>query len=85
MSKKKDTGAVPAPLAKDGGQEDYEADSALRTLMEAEEHKNNPELMERVRKKAGRKMKALEGLSKRKISSLEELKKVRNEKALEGK
>ena len=42
---------------------DYEADSALETLTRAEEIKQDKKLMKRVAGKAGRKMKAINGLS----------------------
>lgn len=42
--------------------DDYEADDALRTLERAEEVRGNAELMKRVAKKAGRKVKALSSI-----------------------
>lgn len=53
--------------------EDWEADSAVDTLMRANEIKSNKELMARVRKKAGRKLKALSGL-KNDIRSIDDIK-----------
>ena len=57
MAKKSDTAISPKP------DNDYEADSALDTLTRAEEIKQDNALMKRVAKKAGRKMKAITGLS----------------------
>lgn len=85
MSKKeKLEAAQPSPPSKDGGQEDYEADNALRDIERAEEHKQNKELMARVHKKAGRKLKALSGLvakpgqGKLKVKSVADIRKARD-------
>jgi hypothetical protein len=60
--------------------EDFEADSAVETLMRANEIKSNEELMERVKKKAGRKLKALSGLQgDLGIKSLDDLKRVKKD------
>jgi hypothetical protein len=64
--------------------DDHEADGALHTLMEGHKIKNNPEMMERVKARAGRKMKALKGLmsKKEKITSTDQLRELRNKKAM---
>ena len=41
---------------------DYEAESAFDTIARAEEHKADPKMMARVKKHAGRKLKAMKGL-----------------------
>ncbi len=46
----------------DGDEDDYEAQSALRALEDAEKHRNDPHMMRRVKKLAGRKIKALTGI-----------------------
>jgi len=55
--------------------EDYEVEDALRTLERVEDLKSRPELMSRVKKLAGRKMKTLKG-----IASLDDLRKVYDDK-----
>jgi hypothetical protein len=54
--------------------EEYEAESAMRTMMEAEKHKADPHMMEAVHKLAGRHMKQIKG-----IKTLADLKRVRDE------
>ena len=54
--------AAPSPMHADGSEKDYDAESAYRDLTRAHEHKANPEMMERVKKFAGRKHKAVTGL-----------------------
>lgn len=80
MAKKTD-GALASPKPDN----DYEADSALETLTRAEEIKQDKKLMKRVAGKAGRKMKAINGLSstiakhtEKKPRSLNDLKEIRN-------
>ncbi len=80
MAKKSD-GALAAPKPEN----DYEADSALETLTRAEEIKQDQKLMKRVASKAGRKMKAITGLSdviakyaEKKPRSISDLRKIRN-------
>jgi glutamine synthetase adenylyltransferase len=80
MAKKSD-GALAAPKSEN----DYEADSALETLTRAEEIKQDKKLMKRVASKAGRKVKAITGLSdviakhaEKKPRSLTELREIRN-------
>jgi hypothetical protein len=41
---------------KDGSEKDYEAHNAYRTLVEADAHKSNPEMMKRVKKVAEKHM-----------------------------
>lgn len=69
---------------------DYEADSALDTLSRAEEIKADKHMMKRVAKKAGRKVKALHGLSAiiekhgpKKPRSISDLRKISNDMAME--
>jgi len=72
---------------KDGSDKDWEADDAVRTLERAHEIKANPEMMSRVKKRAGRKLAALKGLSAdlegmdEKPKSIDDLRRIRNEKA----
>jgi hypothetical protein len=69
----------------DDNDDDHEADGALHTLMEGHKIKGNAELMERVKARAGRKMKALKGLmsgKKKPITSIDEMKELRNKKAM---
>lgn len=80
MAKKSD-GALAAPKSEN----DYEADSALETLTRAEEIKQDQKLMKRVAGKAGRKMKAINGLSstiakhtEKKPRSINDLREIRN-------
>lgn len=47
---------------KNGGEKDWEADSALDTLMRAKDIENNKELMARVHKKIGRKHSSIQSL-----------------------
>ncbi len=56
-------GAMPSPNPKDGSEQDYEANNAMDTIMKAHEHMANPDMMKRVHKHAGRKLKALKGLT----------------------
>lgn len=79
MSKSKSMAAEPAKMDKhkDGGHDDYEADSAVETLMRAHEIKSNKEMMARVKKKAGRKLAALSGL-KSDITSIDDIKMARD-------
>jgi hypothetical protein len=88
MKKSKAAVSTPADVKPDA-ENDYEADSALETMMRAHEHKMNPEMMARVKKKAGRKLKALAGLNLhddmeeemgKPVKSMEELKKIRAKK-----
>jgi hypothetical protein len=53
---------VEPKKVEDGSEEDYEAKHALEDILRADGHKENKELMKRVHKHAGRKMKALKGL-----------------------
>lgn len=67
MSKKKDPDAAmeatePKGPPKDGSEEDYEARHAMEDISKAHEHLQNPDMMERVHKHVGRKMKALQGI-----------------------
>lgn len=73
--------------AKAKPEEDWEADSALDTLMRSQEIRSNKDLMERVKKRAGRKVKALSGIAgaekggaPAKHSSIEDLKKTYRKK-----
>lgn len=66
----KKSASEPKNTIKD--EEDYEANNAVDTLMRAHEIKNNKELMARVKKKAGRKLKALAGL-KSDIKSIDDI------------
>ena len=59
---------------KDGSDKDYEAKDAMDTLMRAEEHKQNPDLMKRVHKHVQRKKKA--------IRSIQDLRDLSNKMAL---
>lgn len=61
MSKKAVLGEVAAPAVKDD--KDYEAEDAMRTLMQAEEIKQNDKLMERVHKHVGKKKKAIKSIA----------------------
>lgn len=91
MAKKSEKEIAPAAPheAKDGSDKDWEADDAVRTLEKAHEIKANPEMMSRVKKRAGRKLAALKGLSADldgiddKPRSVEDLKKIRNAKFME--
>lgn len=58
---------------------DYEADEALRTIERYHEHRADPKLMERVKKKAGRKLKSLTALHND-IRSIDDLKKLHQKK-----
>ena len=64
----------------DGKIEDWEVESALSDMERAEKHKGNPKMMKRVAKLAGRKVKALKG-----ISSLGELKQARDDHFMDKK
>jgi hypothetical protein len=55
-------GVDPSMKNKDGGPDDYEAESAMNDLMRAEEHKSNKDLMKRVSKKIGRKHRSIQSL-----------------------
>lgn len=57
---KKSEAPIAAQPSKD--EKDYEAESAMDSIMRAEEHKADPDMMKRVKKHAGRKVKALKGL-----------------------
>jgi hypothetical protein len=59
-------------------EKDHEAEHAADTLLRAHEIKADKELMERVKKHAGKKLKALKGF-KKDIRSMADLKAVRNE------
>lgn len=86
---------MPSPKKLDGGPDDWDAESAYRDLLRAEEHHANPELMERVKKHAGRKHKALTGLhskllmgeekKKDEIKSIDDIRKAASKKAVTGK
>lgn len=69
--------AVPAKPEKD-----YEAESAFDTMLRAHEHMNDEKMMKRVRKHAGRKLKALKGLTEHVMKSgprsIDDLKKARD-------
>lgn len=58
----------------DGKIEDWEVESAMEDFMRVEKHKAKPKMMEKVKKLAGRKVKALQGLR-----SLDDLKQARND------
>lgn len=98
MAKKKTTTpsaeGMPSPKKMDGGPDDWDAESAYRDLLRAEEHHANPDLMERVKKHAGRKHKALSGLhdkllgkkeEKAEIKSIDDIRKAAAKKAPIGK
>ena len=68
-----------SPKRDQGDEHDYEADSALRALEDAEKHKANPAMMARVKKLAGRKVKALTS-----ITSIADLNKVYDDKFGKG-
>lgn len=65
--------------AKPEKEKDYEAENAADTLLKAHEIKADPHLMGRVKKHAGRKLKALTGL-KNDISSIDDIRKVYDDK-----
>ena len=54
--------ASPSPNYEDGSDKDYNAESAYRDLTRAHEHRADAGMMERVKKFAGRKHKAVTGL-----------------------
>jgi hypothetical protein len=72
MSKKLDT-SVPSQPKKE--ETDYEAEGAMRTLMDAEKHKADPKMMKRVHAIAGRHMKALKA-----IKSTQDIRDIYNDK-----
>jgi hypothetical protein len=55
---------APAQKVMDGGPDDYDAESAYRSLSTAADHLANPDMMKRVKAHAGRKHKAAQGLNK---------------------
>ena len=57
---------------------DFEAESAADTIMKAQKHMEDPEMMTRVHAHVGRKMKALTGFKK--IKSVKGIKDYANEK-----
>lgn len=61
----------PSGPKKDGSEDDYEAKSAMEDISRAQQHMADPDMMKRVHKHVGRKMKALQG-----IKSIKELKDV---------
>lgn len=67
--------ATPSGPSKDGSEEDYEARNAMEDISRAHEHMQNPDMMARVQKHVGRKMKALQG-----IKSIKDLRGVYDEK-----
>lgn len=88
--------AMPSPEKNlDGGPDDYEANNAFDNMQKAHEHMQDPAMMARVQKVAGRKTKALAGISAmsggaipspdnddmRPISSLKQLKAVAAKKS----
>lgn len=87
MAKKSDVKPAEPEKHHDGSDKDWEADDAVRTLERAHEIKANPELMSRVKKRAGRKLAALKGLSADlagmddKPKSIDDLRRIRNKKA----
>lgn len=76
MAKKKEMKPMMAEGPKKD--DDWEADSAVDTLMRAHEIRSNKELMKRVKKRSGKKLAALEGL-KKEIKSLDDLKELADE------
>lgn len=80
MGKKDSMPMAAAPEKnKDGGDNDYEADDALRTIERYHEHRANPDLMKRVKKKAGRKLKSLAALHND-IRSIDDIRAYREDK-----
>lgn len=79
MSKKDLMPSEPKGPAKDGSEEDYEARNAMEDISRAHEHMANPEMMKRVHKHVGRKMKALQG-----IKSIKDLKSTYDDKFGKG-
>lgn len=67
--------AMPSGPVKDGSEEDYEARNAMDDLMKAHQHLGDPDMMERVQKHVGRKVKALQG-----IKTIKDLRGVYDEK-----
>ncbi len=69
--------AAPAPS-------DHDAQYDLDQILRAEEIKSDPEKMERIKKVAGRKHKALSGLigGKKEIRSIDDIRKASNEMAM---
>jgi hypothetical protein len=91
MAKSKTMPAIEAaePKKDSENQKDYEAEGAMDTIMRAEEHKADPAMMARVKKHAGRKLKAMKGLhdifgsdeAKQEVKSTDDLRSIRNKKA----
>ena len=92
MAKKKAM-TMPAEAAMPSkADKDYEAEDAYRDMERAHQHKQNPDLMERVKKHAGRKHKAISGLhkelgledkpKKKEFKSIADLRAHRNEMAM---
>ncbi len=54
--------------------EDYHVEDAMRTILKAEEHKQDDELMEHVHKKLGKQKKAIDSIAalKKRRSELQE-------------
>jgi hypothetical protein len=76
---KANQGLVESPPKPAKEEHDYEAENGVDTLMRYHELKANPELMGRVKKHAGRKLKALTGM-KNDISSIDDIRKVYDQK-----
>lgn len=55
-------GSLNPSEPKDGGEKDWEANNAADTIQKAHAHMADPELLKRVHKVVGRKMKALQGI-----------------------
>lgn len=58
---------------------DYEAENAFNTLLKAHEHRADPKMMERVKKHAGRKLKALTGMHNE-INSISDMRATKEKK-----
>lgn len=94
---KKSMSAIEAAEPKKDSEDarDYEAESAFDTIARAEEHKADPKMMARVKKHAGRKLKAMKGLheimgvqedeaTEKPVRSTDDLRAKRNKKAMMG-